>query len=145
MLKKHIFILSAYFFPQSIQNFSWVYVCVCVFSPFVEWNVKIQNVSVHTFSFLFQLVEAVSTPGDISCLIGPVMKLLPSNNINVKRTAYSVLPRYIGLHDNELWIMAMKLFGRENFAIQFPHDICNEIFHRICILFTIISSNRNIM
>ena len=71
-------------------------------SPFVEWNVKIQNFSVHTFSFFFQLVEAVSTPGDISCLIGPVVKLLPSNNINVKRTAYSVLPRYIGLHDNEL-------------------------------------------
>jgi hypothetical protein len=44
----------------------------------------------------------VSTPGDTSCLIGPVVKLLPSFNINVKRTAYSVLPRYIGLHDSEL-------------------------------------------
>ena len=71
-------------------------------SPFVEWNVKIQNFSLYIFPFFFQLVEAVSTPGDISCLIGPVVKLLPSNNINVKRTAYSVLPRYIGLHDNEL-------------------------------------------
>lgn len=84
---------------------------------------KVQIFSVHTFSFLFQLVEAVSTPGDISCLIGPVVKLLPSYNINVKRTAYSVLPRYIGLHDNELQIIAIKLFGRENFAIKFPSAI----------------------
>ena len=67
-----------------------------------EIDVKVQNFSVHTFSFFFQLVEAVSTPGDISCLIGPVVKLLPSYNINVKRTVYSVLPRYTGLHDNEL-------------------------------------------
>jgi len=73
-----------------------------VCSPFVEWYTKIQNFSVHTFSFFFQLVEAVSTPGDITSLIGPVVKLLPSNNINVKRTAYSVLPRYISLHDSEL-------------------------------------------
>jgi hypothetical protein len=61
-----------------------------------------QNVSLHIyFPFFFQLVEAVSTPGDIRCLIGPVVKLLPSYNINVKRTAYSVLPRYTGLHDIE--------------------------------------------
>lgn len=119
LLRKHVFLLPSHFFPQSIQNFNLV--CVC--SPFVELNMKIQNFSVHTFSFYFQLVEAVSIPGDISCLIGPVVKLLPSYNINVKRTAYSVLPRYICLHDNELWIMAMKLFGRENFAIQFPYDI----------------------
>jgi hypothetical protein len=71
-----------------------------------------------------QLVEAVNTPGDISCLIGPVVKLLPTYNVNVKRTAYSVLPRYISLHD-ELQIMAMYLFERENFAIQFPHYISN--------------------
>jgi len=79
-----------------------VCVCVCARARSPEWNLKIQNFSVHTFSFFFQLVEALNTPGDISCLIGPVVKLLPSYNINVKRTAYSVLPRYTGLHDSEL-------------------------------------------
>jgi hypothetical protein len=53
------------------------------------------------FTF-FQLVETVNTPGDFTCLIGPVVKLLPSHNISVKKTAYSVLPRYIKEHHNEL-------------------------------------------
>jgi len=65
-------------------------------------RVEHKNTEFFCTSLFLQLVEAVSTPGDISCLIGPVVKLLPSYNNNVKRTAYSVLPRYTGLHDNEL-------------------------------------------
>lgn len=58
----------------------------------------LQNDNAELKILLHQLVETVDTPGDITCLIGPVMKLLPSHNVNVKKTAYSVLPRICSRH-----------------------------------------------
>lgn len=42
---------------------------------------------------LLQLAEVANTPGDITSLIGPVVKLLPSHNSSVKFTIYGILPR----------------------------------------------------
>ncbi|XP_069668736.1 AP-4 complex subunit beta-1-like isoform X2 [Periplaneta americana] len=50
------------------------------------------------------LTEAVNIPGNISCLIGPVIKLLPSHNINVKKTAYTVLPKVCSLHPDAAFL-----------------------------------------
>ncbi|XP_066990986.2 AP-4 complex subunit beta-1 [Anabrus simplex] len=47
---------------------------------------------------LYQLQEAVNSPGDLSCLIGPVVKLLPCHNFQVKKIAYSALPRICIAH-----------------------------------------------
>ncbi|KAJ9576329.1 hypothetical protein L9F63_006829 [Diploptera punctata] len=55
---------------------------------------------------LHQLVETVNTPGNISCLIGPVVKSLPSHNFNVKKTAYSVLPRLCSLYPDTAFLAA---------------------------------------
>lgn len=85
-----------------VLNCSWVSVQVtsCVAFHIVQLQDQVSKTATFwllfsTFHFFFQLVETVNTPGDITCLIGPVMKLLPSHNTNVKKTAYSVLPRYI--------------------------------------------------
>ncbi|XP_071441525.1 AP-4 complex subunit beta-1-like [Hetaerina americana] len=40
-----------------------------------------------------QLNEAVDSPGDISCLIGPVVKLLPCHHQHVKKAIYTIFPR----------------------------------------------------
>ncbi|XP_046383638.1 AP-4 complex subunit beta-1-like [Ischnura elegans] len=40
-----------------------------------------------------QLNEAIDSPGDISCLIGPVVKLLPCHHHHVKKAIYGVFPR----------------------------------------------------
>ncbi|XP_021917551.1 AP-4 complex subunit beta-1-like isoform X3 [Zootermopsis nevadensis] len=53
-----------------------------------------------------RLVETVNTPGDITYLIGPVVKLLPCHNISVKKTAYSVLPRICSLHPDASFLAA---------------------------------------
>ncbi|KAK3924159.1 AP-4 complex subunit beta-1 [Frankliniella fusca] len=42
---------------------------------------------------LQQMQEAASLPGDKSCLIGPVVKLLPSHNLDVKRRVYATLQK----------------------------------------------------
>ncbi|XP_023702233.1 AP-4 complex subunit beta-1 isoform X2 [Cryptotermes secundus] len=69
-----------------------------------------QNDSAELKILLHQLVETVSTPGDITCLIGPVMKLLPSHNTNVKKTAYSVLPRlYECIRDSDPGVVTSSL------------------------------------
>ncbi|XP_026273359.1 AP-4 complex subunit beta-1-like [Frankliniella occidentalis] len=42
---------------------------------------------------LQQMQEAACLPGDKSCLIGPVVKLLPSHNLDVKRRIYATLQK----------------------------------------------------
>ncbi|PSN33517.1 hypothetical protein C0J52_16125 [Blattella germanica] len=65
-----------------------------------------QNDSPDQKILLHQLVETVNSPGDISCLIGPVVKLLPSHNFSIKKTAYSVLPRLCSLYPDAAFLAA---------------------------------------
>nr|CAD7432183.1 unnamed protein product [Timema monikensis] len=44
------------------------------------------------------LIEAVHIYKDLSCLIGPVVKLLPSHNEEVKKASYKVLPKICASH-----------------------------------------------
>nr|CAD7398226.1 unnamed protein product [Timema poppensis] len=45
-----------------------------------------------------ELIEAVHIYKDLSCLIGPVVKLLPSHNEEVKKASYKVLPKICASH-----------------------------------------------
>ncbi|KAG8233336.1 hypothetical protein J437_LFUL010886 [Ladona fulva] len=42
---------------------------------------------------LTQLAEAVEAPADISCLVGPVVKLLPCHHLHIKKAIYMIFPR----------------------------------------------------
>lgn len=55
---------------------------------------------------LQQMQEAASLPGDKSCLIGPVVKLLPSHNLEVKRRVYSTLQKLCENHPDAALLAA---------------------------------------
>lgn len=50
--------------------------------------------------------EAASLPGDKSCLIGPVVKLLPSHNLEVKRRVYTTLQKLCESHPDAALLAA---------------------------------------
>lgn len=55
---------------------------------------------------LQQMQEAASMPGDKSCLIGPVVKLLPLHNLDIKRRVYSTLQKLCENHPDAALLAA---------------------------------------
>ncbi|KAK7868355.1 hypothetical protein R5R35_013648 [Gryllus longicercus] len=55
---------------------------------------------------LQQLHEAVQVSSDVDSFIGPIMKLLPNNNFEIKRSVYSLLPRICSIHPDSALLAA---------------------------------------
>ncbi|CAG2059344.1 unnamed protein product [Timema podura] len=64
-------------------------------SPTLESKDRHNMSSTHPW---FSLIEAVHIYKDLSCLVGPVVKLLPSHNEEVKKASYKVLPKICASH-----------------------------------------------